>query len=440
MLELALWIAGMLHKTEPATVAPPKARVEVTERDRELFDANIAKYLSRDSWNDSLAYLHGHFLMVPLQAAFLMDEEAWISQYEAQFKRFVKVPRDQWCKNPLSRFQYLYVPSRFLALSAMTGRKSDVAPELNKVLTDAVVARWTTEDAIAFDHKPFTGVGERVRHKLSLSNPARSHFKAYTDEEFFIFAVASDLIYVERKTGVKNPKSATLREIVDTAMRVVRAESEFTPQGGWLFQVGGWTDHPDDAYAGYSTYQPGLVPKKKSDVVMDTSHFHRFALYVNSLRNAQEPGSSDAKYMDRVFKGLSKQMADVVLVPPDNSTKFWRTKNFMDGWNGLYRYGAADLGGKGYGPYELSGTFLMGWWSFLDNPKIDKAYAEISQAFPLSQAELQVYQGPVYKPNPTAKSWYENGLAELFTRLAAKMPSIQDDGKQREVSLSKRAK
>src|SRR4026209_654236 len=96
----------------------------VTAHENELFKKNIGLSLTRDSWSDTLAYLHGHFLMVPLHAAFLLDQKDWQSQFEAQYKRLVKVPHDQLCKNPLSRLQYLYTGTRFLALSAKTGRKS----------------------------------------------------------------------------------------------------------------------------------------------------------------------------------------------------------------------------------------------------------------------------------------------------------------------------
>lgn len=97
----------------------------------------------------------------------------------------------------------------------------------------------------------------------------------------------------------------------------------------------------------------------------------------------------------------------------------------MNGMNGVYRYStAANVGeGKGYGPYELSGTFLIGWWSFLGDPEIDKAYGEIAKSFPLPEKVMMTYQGPVYEAPPRkAKSWFENGMAELFTSLGSKMP------------------
>lgn len=397
----------------------------VTEHENELFKKNIGLYLTRDSWNDALAYLHGHFMMVPLHGAFLMDQKDWQSQFEAQFKRLVDVPHDRLCRNPLSRMQYLYLGTRFLALSAKTGRKCDVDDKLARYLTDELVDRWNNQEAIAFDHAPFRGVKERISHKMTLINPAKSYYSAITDEEMFMFAQAADLVVYAKKSGVRNPQESQLREILRTAMDVIRQRSEWTRSGGWLFDVGQWTDHPDLVHAGNPEIVPGMTQRKIENITMDTSHFHRFALFVMSLRDANEPGSGDYKFYEKVRAGLAKQMDTVVLQRPNSSFSGYRLTNFMSGQNGVYRFGSADDIGKdkGYGPYELSGTFLLGWWCFLGDPEINKAYGDIAKSFPLSEAVLRCYQGPVYKAPPrTEKSWYENGLAELFTSLGAKMP------------------
>ncbi|MBS1723881.1 MAG: hypothetical protein JSS66_13115 [Armatimonadetes bacterium] len=413
------WLTGVALLV--ASVQTPT----VTSHENDLFKKNIGLYLTRDSWNDSLAYLHGHFMMVPLHAAMLMDQKDWQAQFEAQFNRLVNVPHDKLCKNPLSRLQYLYVGTRYLALSAKTGHKADVQDKLNTYLTDEIVDRWLNQDAIAFDHAPFHGVKERIEHKLTLVNPAKSYFSAITDEEMFLFAEAADLLTYEKKTGTRNPEHGELQDIMRTAGDVIRSRTKWTSKGGWLFDVGQWTDHPDLLYAGNAEIMPGMSQRKVNDITMDTSHFHRFALFVVSLRDAYEPGSADYKFYDKIRAGLAKQMDDVVLQKPSGDFKGYRLTNFMSGQNGVYRFGSADDIGKdkGYGPYELSGTFLLGWWSFLGDAKIDAAYDDISKSFPLGEDILMVYQGPVYKAPPrTEKSWYENGLAELFTSLGAKMP------------------
>ncbi len=396
----------------------------VSDREEELFKKNIGLYLTRDSWNDALAYLHGHFLMVPLHAAFLENEPNWQKQFEDQYRRLIQIPRSNLCKNPLSRLQYLYTATRFLALSARFDRKSDIMRPLTSYLTDEITDRWISQDAIGFDIPHFHGVKERVEHKLTLVNPAKSYYAAITDEEAFLFAEAADLLYVESKTKVKNPEHDTLRDIVQTGTRVYRERGEFTRDGGWLFDIGMWTDHPDLIFAGQQNIVPGMSEKKVGNITMDTSHFHRFALFVNSMRDANSPGSGDNKFFEKIRLGLAKQLVSKVLRAPTSDMPGYRLTNFMNGMNGVYRYNSADDIGrdKGYGPFELSGTFLIGWWSFLGDDNINKSYGEISKTFPLGEDVMKVYMGPVYKPAPRSdKTWYENGLAELFTSLGAKM-------------------
>ena len=98
----------------------------------------------------------------------------------------------------------------------------------------------------------------------------------------------------------------------------------------------------------------------------------------------------------------------------------------MDGSNGLYRYNYATVAtvGEGYGPYELSGTFLIGWWSFTENDEIKSIYAQMAECFPLSEDVIKTYTGP----NTTRKrnefielpDTWNKGLRELICRLAAK--------------------
>ncbi|MBS1715734.1 MAG: hypothetical protein JST30_15515 [Armatimonadetes bacterium] len=398
---------------------------EVTEHENDLFKKNIGLYLTRNSWNDDLAYLHGHFYMVPLHAAFLLDQKDWQSQFDAHYSRLVNVPRTDLCKNPLSRMQYLYTATRFLALSAKSGRKSEVNERLFRYTADEIADRWESQDAIGFDIAHFHGVRERVVHKLALFNPAKSYYAAITDEEAFVFAEAADLVTYSKATKTPLPHESTIKDVLSTARRVFEDRGTFTRDGGWLFDVGMWTDHPDLVFAGNPQITPGMIPMKVNDITMDTSHFHRFALFVVSLRNAYPPDSDDYKFYDKIRSGLAKQMNKVVLRKPDSGFPGYRLTNFMNGMNGVYRYGSAsDVGpDKGYGPYELSGTFLIGWWSFLGDADIAKAYGEISKSFPLPESVMKVYQGPVYKPAPRKdKSWYENGLAELFASLGSKLP------------------
>jgi hypothetical protein len=397
-------------------------RPEATARERQLFSGPVAAYLKQDGWTERSAYNLGHFLMLPLHGAFLYDEEEWLAQYESFFRRFVAADRASWVKNVLSRAQFLYLGTRYLVLLAQHGKTSDIEDELYDTLSGWLHETWTTAPAITWERPAFDGVKARLDFKMSLVNHKKSYFVAITDEEFYLFAEAADLLTYERLKGKRGRHSETWREMVGYAARVVREDSQW-PDGGWLFQVGAWRDHPDLAYSAQRSIIPGMAKRSDPEVTMDTSHFHRFPLYLHSLIQGTPEGSADRKLFERARAGLAKQLVDVVLVKPTASFPNWRTKNYMNGSNNVYRYSSnASVGaGKGYDPYQLSGTFLMGWWTFLDDDRVRDVYADIAGRFPLPEEVLETYIGPAYSPPPRpAKSWYENGLAELFTNVASR--------------------
>ena len=97
----------------------------------------------------------------------------------------------------------------------------------------------------------------------------------------------------------------------------------------------------------------------------------------------------------------------------------------MNGRNGIYRWSYHSLGhDQGYGPYELSGTLILGWWPFLPGPRIRQLYRDLAAEFPLPDAVLDLYAGPVPNDRPRTKvtGVLVNGTAELLCRLAADLP------------------
>jgi len=190
----------------------------------------------------------------------------------------------------------------------------------------------------------------------------------------------------------------------------------------WLFQPGVWIDHPDYAYSGWSEIKPNLKKKPVSGIAWDTSHFHRFPLWLISLQKAYKEEPEKAKFFQELRKGLAAQFFEKVLVAPSTEFPNYRTNNFMDSYNGIYRYGYPTLGkGRGYGPYELSGTMLLGWWSFLPGENVKNVYCYISSRFPLSEREIKIYLGPDTTrdrhPLIKGKAQFENGLLELISKL-----------------------
>ncbi len=401
----------------------PKPPIQsVTEHERGLYERLVYPLLRNPEWKEGFAYPAGHFLMVPLHAAYWLHQPDWQAAFRDQFTRMLAAPPEDFTTNPLARSQYFYLASEFLVLELETNGRSQLTRRLETFLTREISNRWTRQDAIAFDHKPFTGVKARLDHKLSLSRSAVSYYRAITDEEMFLFAIASDLAHAARIQGTLSSLNKNVDEMGDYLQAVIADRGSDTSGGGWSFDTGVWADHPDDAYAQHLAAYSGMKPLKRPQVAWDSSHFHRFGLFVVSYRDAFAIGSAPYKRFESIRLQLATQFKSQVLLPPSDGFPNFRTKNYMDGWNGLYRYGSdPQLGAhKGYGGYQLSGTFFLGWWAFLNDPGILGAYQRASRLFPLSETVLRTYLGPLYTVNRSKKTWYETGMAELLTSLSSK--------------------
>ncbi len=108
------------------------------------------------------------------------------------------------------------------------------------------------------------------------------------------------------------------------------------------------------------------------------------------------PADDPKHYFYRDLReGLEKQFFNKVLVKPTKDFPFYRTTNFLDGNNGVYRWNYQSLGpNKGYGPYELSGTLALGWWAFLESERVRALYRDLAQRYPESKDLISFYLGP----------------------------------------------
>lgn len=413
------------------TLFSAPATVDATPREQELFNKLAKPLIARDSWNDALAYASGQYFLIPLESAYQRDIPEWQNAFRDHVARLLKVDVDSIVKNPLSKVQYLYPISRFVTLEAKTFGHTDLTKKTEKYLSDFIIRRWNSDNAIAYDSPGFRGVKARIDHKLGLRNPRVSYYEAITDEELFTLAIAAELKASSKIAGSTLKGNRDLDSIVNYAQTILRKYGQDQPGGGWQFQPGAWSDHPDNAYAGVSNLSKNMRKSGRSDVAWDTSHFHRFASFIRSYRDAEDFGSSDYRFFDNIRTRFTKQFVSNVLVKPTSAFPGYRTTNYLDGWNGVYRYGLDKTLGpnKGYGPYQLSGTFLLGWWSLLGDPEITKAYQFTLQQFPLNSTLLETYEGPMYDPARLQKSWYQNGWAELLVSLASTISAPPATGK-----------
>ncbi len=397
-------------------------------KDHELWERTVALYLGEALWLERDRYDAGHYLMVPLHSAFWLGERNWQNQFATHFRRFVaNADITLSSSNRLSWLQYLYLGSRFLVLSTQSERKDLIPVGLDNLLHSIVQKLWQEEPAWQWGREPFSGgIRERVLWKLSTKAVQKSYYRAIIDEELFLFAIAADIRCYERLTKPRESWSPTVSEILEVALRVFEEEVQLTDSGGWLFQPGVWWEHPDYAYAGHSEKVPGMQPQPVPGIAQETSHAHRFPLWLTSLADAYAPNEPQKTFYENLKKGLAFQFLNHVLVLPTPTFPSYRTTNFMDGHNGVYRWGYHTQGeNNGYGPYELSGTLTLGWWAFLGERDILEVYRDMAKRFPLPAEVVQTYIGPntnrLRHPLVSDPESYWNGFRELITRLASKI-------------------
>jgi len=395
----------------------------VNSEDKCLWNETVEPYLKDPLWLERDIYDAGHFLMVPLHAAFLNNQKLWQNQFAQHFQRFVKAYPEHVAKGRLNRLQYFYLASRFLVLATKKGRQDLIPSQLPSILYAEIRDLWQNSPAWQWSRDPFLGgIRERVLWKLNHKDVKKSYYRAIIDEELFTFAIAADLRTYERLSEIKN--SPMLTDILNVAYRVFQQEVVPQQGGGWLFQPGGvWTDHPDYAYAGHKEKIPGMKPLPVPRIAGDSSHSHRFPLWLTSLAEAYPSGSKERLLYNNLKKGLEKQLSNKVLVPPTKDFPGYRMRNFMDGRTGVYRWGYKTQGkNNGYGPYELSGTLILGWWAFLGTSRVQQVYRDIARSYPLPPDVGTVYKGPGTSRERTLLiSDYDSGFRELIVRLAGQL-------------------
>ena len=324
-------------------------------------------YLVTKTWAPNEQYNATHFLMVPLHYAYQNNDPQLIQKFDAQMALFTQSNLATMNLNDdsqrLQLLQYFYLLSQYSVLS------KNKQPELSKYLLQNISNIWTQIPAWQWQRKPFSNMKERVQWKLHADNDV-GFKRAIIDEEFFTFAVAADL----SKTYPNNP---VLQDINQTSFKVFQQRSSFDQANRWLFDKGSWDSHPDLAYAGYADTHNIHEKKTIQNSVMDSSHFLRMPLILKSLQNSFPADTNEHTFYQRARVGLEKQLFEKVLVRNNNNIQL---TNYMDGRNGVYRWNYKTMAkDTGYGPYELTSSFGMGWWVFLPNQRINDLYRQYHQ-------------------------------------------------------------
>jgi hypothetical protein len=391
-----------------------------------LWNKVVANGLNTPLWAKDNAYNAGHFYMLPLHAAFQFNNYEWQQQFAQHFERFVVDGYFDVEPTQLYRLQYYYLASWFMVLAIENGQDSLIPAGLFDIVYDDIDNFWNNEPVNNWRYPGlslpnFNNLRSRVLWKLyNVQVPEKTFHRAIIDAEKFTFAIAANLKTYMRYTETDTlPKSQTVDDILEFAYIFFNKRVEWNETGGWLLQPGFWTNHDDYKYAGNNS-KNNVQIKPVENIAEDVSHSHRTALWLKSFVKASD--ENERGFYDSLLAGLEKQFFEYALLPPNDLINTYHNHNFMDGNNGLYRWNYhKDRPNTGYGAYELSGTMLIGWWTFLDTPRIKEVYNNLSQRFPIPDNILAMYQlktGEVPLKDEI-NSWYLNGWAELNTRLAA---------------------
>ncbi len=398
-----------------AVAAAPAAGRELEPRDTQLWNQTFHDYLLDELWNDTYAYDAGSDFIVPLEAAFTLGRTDWQDQFAAHFARFAAAHADgSPVPAGIAGYQYLYAAVRFVALAREAGRPGLVPAGLEPFILAEARRLWTTN--------------WRAKVAARLANrPTTDYRQSIGDQPLFLMAITAELRAQERLRG-QGERDPVIKEILDTAEQVLVADVRHATDGTWLYEPGVLWQHPDYLYAGRTEKVPGMDPLPVPGIAWDSSHSHRFAYWLWSLERAEPAGSARQRTYEMLRWGVGRQLSATVLVPPTPSFPGWRARNFMDGRNGVYRWGYATHGAdNGYGPFELSGTLHLGWWVAAGTWRVRDAMAGMAEQYPLPDHVLATYAGPdTTRPQHPLKAGtneWTNGLFELVVRLAAALPA-----------------
>jgi len=383
--------------------------------DNERWQETVGRLLKEPLWKTRDAYDAGHILMIPLHHAFMTSDSTAMKDFEIFFK---KMARAELPEGQLNQVQIIYLASQYLSLKKKYGFKPDNQADiyLIKRILKYVLIKWKHDVAFQWGKRPFFGLKKRLDHALNSSKISEepSYYRAITDYELFLFAIASDLSFVSKDLKIiEKNDTALLNEINGYLLTVLENRGFFTDQTGWFFQKGFWRDHPSFIHSGNLQLEKNLKPQKVENISKDSSHGHRWPLWIASFYHAN-PDTS--KLLSDIYFAFSIQFNEKIAV---KNQKGALMNNFVNGHNGVYRYNYKTTGLgtlEGYGPYNLSGTLGMAWYCFLNDT--EDFYELYANSYPLNEDILTIYVGP----NTTRSrnelfilpDFFTNGLAELI--------------------------
>ncbi len=370
----------------------------------------FTELLSDSLWSKRDAYDAAHNLMIPLHYSFSSDDISLQDAFHKHVKSFLEAEKNGNIRiEGLKELQYLSLLSRYLSLASS---ESPVSNQLYHFLNDRFDYYWTENPAWQWGRDDFQGgIKKRITWKLTHTDSTYQYYNAFHDADFYVLGLAADLLQYTPKKDTSRTKK--FQGAADLFFEIFNQRLDKTARG-WVFQKNIWRDHRDYAYSGFIS-RPGEHDEKHvaKNIQADASHSHRWPLWLLQI--------SQVKRVKELQKRLKQQLLHVV-IEEELSHKIGipLLNNYMCGNNGYFRWNYATHKKTGYGPYELSGTFGLGYWSFLKGEKISDYYIMLSEAYPLRDSHKRLFKTiSNRKRNKIIANVHENGLRKELAKMAA---------------------
>lgn len=390
---------------------------------QELWSVTVSPLLISPLWIPEYNYDAGQLLMTPLHYSFITNNTDYINDFDVFFETYSSIVDESIDEGSrLRHLQFWYLLSQYLILSNNTDNWKSFHNKFIDVMLPYITDVWKNRPISALGMFSI-GLKGRVELRNSGVELDQTFHSAVFDEEHFFYAIASDLYFL--REHINKDHIFLLEDILITAKKVYKKEFIFIGDRV-LFQPGAWRDHIDYQYAGNQYLAENLQPIPIDNIALDSSHSHRFPLWLGSLIRADNVLDPSDSFYSNVLDAFEKQFIQFVYVPISNDFSGMRMNNYMDGNNGVYRYRYSDVSSKlGYGPYGLSGTLLTGFYGFLDNSFLNSEYSKLCNQFPLSDEVLNLYVGlgktRITHNLTSFPEYFSNGFAELHCRLASQV-------------------
>lgn len=399
-----------------------------TSNTETMYSTYITTLLDEKLWNSRDAYDTTHYLMVPMYYAFQEKNEEWIQLFTNHVEKFSNMSEGEKEKfealPEVDKWQYLWWISNYLCLCVqydydIPQKTYDMLYCEMKNRVNSYTGNWESTENYSNMWETYEGLlsGKGYANEKSYSN-------VFTPLDLKHLAILCDLKYVQDNGKLTQTyDNENFEKAIDFANRIMTSRVTWYEDGTCQFQVGMWRDYPDYLFADLTT-ETEIENRLQSnsvvaDVVDDTNHFMIVPLLLRSYSRVQQDINMK-QYYEKLSSGISKTFVEKVLKKPTEDCPYYRLTNYMDGRNGFYRYGY-HTDRIGYGPYQQSSEFLMGYWAFCsENDEISEAYAYTASRFPLDDVGKKVYMDPVTvrKRNPIfMMESYEQFLCYLASEL-----------------------